>query len=96
MSALSIIFVCTIFDADFILLDLVILIVADEEYKLRSSSLRSFLQPPVISSLFSPNIPLSTLFSSTLSLCSSLRQNKISLILERANSAGLKIHAIRN
>jgi hypothetical protein len=29
----------------------------------------SFLQPPVISSLFGPNILLSTLFSNTLSLC---------------------------
>jgi hypothetical protein len=39
-----------------------------EEYKLRSSSLRSFLQPPVTSSLLGPNILLSTLFSNTLSL----------------------------
>jgi hypothetical protein len=31
-----------------------------------------FLQPPVTSSLFGPNILLSTLFSNTLSLCSSL------------------------
>jgi hypothetical protein len=37
-----------------------------------SSSLCSFLQSPVISSLFGPNILLSTLFSNTLSLCSSL------------------------
>jgi hypothetical protein len=34
-----------------------------EEYKLWSSSLRSILQPPVTSSLFGPNILLSTLFS---------------------------------
>jgi hypothetical protein len=39
---------------------------------LRRSSLCSFLQPPVTSSLFGPNILLSTLFSNTLSLCSSL------------------------
>jgi hypothetical protein len=31
-----------------------------------------FLQPPVTSSLFGPNILLSALFSNTLSLCSSL------------------------
>jgi hypothetical protein len=33
------------------------------------SSLCSFLQPPVTSSLFGPNILLSTLFSNTLILC---------------------------
>jgi hypothetical protein len=43
-----------------------------EEYKLWRSSLCSFLQPPVTSSLFGPNILLNTLFSYTLSLCSSL------------------------
>jgi hypothetical protein len=36
--------------------------------KLWSSSLCSFLQPPVTSSLFGPEIPLSALFSNTLSL----------------------------
>jgi hypothetical protein len=40
-----------------------ILIVFDEECKLRSSSLCSFLHPPVTSSLFDQNILLSTLFS---------------------------------
>ncbi|PNF36818.1 hypothetical protein B7P43_G09612, partial [Cryptotermes secundus] len=55
-----------------ILLDLIILTILGEEYKLRSSSLCSFLQPPVTSSLFGPNILLNTLFSNTLNLCSSL------------------------
>jgi hypothetical protein len=39
-------------------------------YKLWTSSIRSFLQPPVTSSLFGPSI-LNTLFSNTLSLWSS-------------------------
>jgi hypothetical protein len=51
---------------------LIILIILAEEYILWSSSLCIFLQPPVTSYLFDPNILLSTLFSNTLSLCSSL------------------------
>jgi hypothetical protein len=43
-----------------------------EEYNLWSSSLCSFLKSLFTSALFEPNILLSTLFSNTFSLCSSL------------------------
>jgi len=55
----------------FNLLDLITLIIFDEAYMLRSSSLCSLLQSPTTSSLLGPNILLSTLFSNTLILCSS-------------------------
>jgi hypothetical protein len=51
---------------------MIIIIILSEKYKLLSSSLYSFPQLPVTSSLFSQNILLSTLFSNTSSLCSSL------------------------
>jgi hypothetical protein len=46
------------------------LIIIHEQYKLWSSSLCNFLQPPVASSLSSPNILLSTLFWNALNLWS--------------------------
>jgi hypothetical protein len=44
-----------------------------------SSSLCSLIHSPVTSSLLGPNIPLSTLFSNTLNLCSSLNVTEYKL-----------------
>jgi hypothetical protein len=54
-------------------------IIFGDEYRSLSSSLCSLLYSPVASSLLGPNILLSTLFSNTLSLCSSLSvRNQVS------------------
>jgi hypothetical protein len=51
-----------------------------KEYKLRISSLCSFLWPPVTSALIGPNILLSILLSEVLNLCSSLNvKDQVSL-----------------
>jgi hypothetical protein len=51
---------------------LIILIIHAEEYKLQTSSLCSFLHPPVTSFVFVQNIILSTLFLNTLSVGNSM------------------------
>ena len=58
--------------AHLILLDLITRIISSEQNRSLSSSLCSFLHSPVTSSLLSPNILLSNLFSNTLSLRFSL------------------------
>jgi len=55
-----------------ILLDLITRITFGQQYRSLSFSLCSCLHSPVTSSILGPNILLSTLFSNTLSLCSSL------------------------
>ena len=63
--------ICTC-PAHLIFLDFITHTILGEQYRSVSSSLRSFLHSPVTSSLLGPNILLNTLFSNTISLCSSL------------------------
>jgi hypothetical protein len=58
--------------AHLILCDLITQTILGEEYRSLSSSLCSFLHPPVTLSSVGPNILLNTLFLNTLSLLSSL------------------------
>src|SRR5215469_10671914 len=67
--------ICATCSAHLILLDLTTCTILGEEYRSFSSSLRNFLHSPVTSSLLGPNTLLNTLFSNTLSLCSSLNVN---------------------
>jgi hypothetical protein len=57
---------------DLIILDVIILLILGEDYKLCSSSFCSFLQHSITSFLFGTNILLSALFPNTLTLCVSL------------------------
>ena len=63
---------CTPYVPHTLLLDFIKRTILGEEYRSLSSSLCNFLHSLVTPSLLGPNIPLNTLFSNTLSLCSSL------------------------
>jgi len=64
--------ICATCHANLIVLDLITWTILCEEYISLCSSLCNFLHYPVTSSLLGPNILLSTLFSDTLSLHSSI------------------------
>ena len=78
--------ICVTCPDHLILLDLITWTILGEEYRSLSSSLCSFLCSPVTSSLLGTNILLSTLFSNTLSLCSSL--NVINQVLHSYKTMG--------
>ena len=64
--------ICSTCPAHLILLDFITWTISGEEQRSLSSSLCSFLHCPVTSSLLGSSNLLSTLFSNTLTLCSSL------------------------
>ena len=74
----------------FILLDLITQIICGEKYRSLSFSLCSFLHSPVTSSSLGLNVFLSTLFSNTLSLCSSLSMTDLLHALHTAKMAAFK------
>jgi hypothetical protein len=63
-------------------------LVLGEEYKLWSSSLCSFLQPPVTSSLFDPNILLNTLLSNKI-------KTRTEIFVYRHNIHNIKIYLMK-
>ena len=64
--------ICAICPAHLIPFDFITGTILGEQYRSLSSSLCSFLHSLIASSFLDPNILLNTLFSNTLSLCSSL------------------------
>ena len=73
-------------------LDLRFLITLGKEYNACSSALCNLLHSPVISSLFAPNIGLSTLYSNTVNLCSS--QNARDQVSQPYNTTGNIIYRL--
>jgi hypothetical protein len=68
--------ICATYPSHLILFDLITQTILGEQYRSLSSSLRSFLRSPVISSFLGPNSLLNTLFSNTLNQRSSLNVTK--------------------
>ena len=82
--------------AHLILLDFITHTILGEQYRSLSSSLCNFLHSPVTPSLLGPNI-LNTLFSNTLSLCSSLNLTHYIYVFWRESykKTNISLHHIR-